>query len=390
MPLEPEIKMLSSKSRGRFFLSLLTIFVIALPAFIFYTSGYRLDFSNQETTIYTTGGMYVTTENLDVSVFIDTEEVQRPRLFRSAYYIQNIAAGSHRVVVQQPGLHTWVKKLPVDPYIVTEASAFNMPVVPHIRPISEFVNANGEMIFYAASTTSNLFEKATTTEQYLVLPIPARASTTLTKSEEHIYVRSLFATTTATTTEVGAVDRISSEIERFRFSTTSTGDLASSSTSTPIVYVERGNMRLVEDEAELFATWVGTDRSTPYYFCTADLGSTTVALRLGSHVADQIEAQRISTSTPLVVSENRVCRTTIRIDRKWQKIVYYKFFPGSSDLIVLQLEDGLYVTEVDDRAWQNTQLIYPGNDFKTVVTDTNLYIEEDGRYFELLTRIEPI
>ena len=53
----------------------------------------------------------------------------------------------------------------------------------------------------------------------------------------------------------------------------------------------------------------------------------------------------------------------------------------------MQLEDGLYVTEIDDRAWQNTQMIYPGDKFETIVTDTNIYIKEDGRYFELLTKI---
>ena len=83
-----------------------------------------------------------------------------------------------------------------------------------------------------------------------------------------------------------------------------------------------------------------------------------------------------------------MCRSEIRIDRKWQQIKYYEFFPRSSDLVVLQLEDGLYVTEIDDRAWQNTQMVYPGDNFETVVTDTNIYIKEDGRYFELLTTID--
>jgi hypothetical protein len=45
------------------------------------------------------------------------------------------------------------------------------------------------------------------------------------------------------------------------------------------------------------------------------------------------------------------------------------------------------VTEIDDRAWQNTQMIYSGDNFRVAVTDTNIYIEEDGNYFELLTEI---
>jgi hypothetical protein len=56
--------------------------------------------------------------------------------------------------------------------------------------------------------------------------------------------------------------------------------------------------------------------------------------------------------------------------------------------VVIQLQDGLYVTEIDDRAWQNTQMIYPGDNFRAVATDTNIYIEEDGKYFELVTKID--
>jgi hypothetical protein len=103
-----------------------------------------------------------------------------------------------------------------------------------------------------------------------------------------------------------------------------------------------------------------------------------------------MEEQRLSTSTPLHLERGRMCRSEIRIDRKWQQIKYYEFFPRSSDLVILQLQDGLYVTEIDDRAWQNTQMIYPGDNFETVVTDTNIYIKEDGRYFELLTVIDEV
>ena len=114
MPIEPEIKSLSYESRKGFFLILVVVFLVALPTFIFYTSGYRLSFENEETSIVTTGGIYITADNLGVDVYLDEEKVDRPRLFRSAYYIQNIENGLHRLVVQGPGLQTWVKVLPVD------------------------------------------------------------------------------------------------------------------------------------------------------------------------------------------------------------------------------------------------------------------------------------
>lgn len=379
MPLEPEIKGLSERSRYAFFVVLLVVFLITLPIFIFYTSGYRLSFDNEVTSIVTTGGIYITTDNLDVDVYLDDERVDRPRLFRSAYYIQNIEHGLHRLVVQKPGLHTWVKLLPVDSYIVTEASAFNMPESPYIRPIPPYVNANGVGVYVANATTSDFFPKATTTGSFI---INGRVNpATLDSNDEYTYINNLFASSTASSSSI--ITRFEAEIEKFRFATST-----DAGTTTPeIHYVEQGNMRLVPRGDELFARWIGSGNATPYYFCTPEAASSTIALRLGKHFAAQVEQQRLSTTTPLHIENNRLCRTEIRLDRKWQKIKYYEFFPNSSDLVVMQLEDGLYVTEIDDRAWQNTQMVYPGDNFQTLVTDTNIYIKENGRIFELLTAL---
>lgn len=379
MPMEPEIKSLSERKRRYFFLTLLLIFLVSLPIFIFYTSGYRLNFDNQQTSIVTTGGIYITNDNLDVDVYLDEEKVDRPRLFRAAYYIQNIENGLHRVVVQKSGLHTWVKVLPVDSYIVTEAAAFNMPELPYIRPIAEYTNTSGQGVYVSKATTTDLFPRATTTGNFIITP--KAAAGTLKSNSEYVYTAKLFASSTASSTSV--ISRLEAEIEKFRFASSTNA----STTKKAPVYIEQGNMRLIPRAGELYATWIGSNPSTPYYFCTPDTGSSTIALRFGLHFASQIEEQRLSTSTPLHIENNRVCRSEIRIDRKWQKIKYYEFFPNSSDLIVIQLEDGLYVTEIDDRAWQNTQMIYPGDKFETIVTDTNIYIKENGRYFELLTAI---
>jgi hypothetical protein len=231
-------------------------------------------------------------------------------------------------------------------------------------------------VFLAKSTSTDLFPKATTTGDYLVAT--KATPTSLKKNSEHEYVVDLFASSTASTTSI--INRLEEGIVRL-------ADTATTATTSQIEYIEQSNVRLVPRGEDLYARWIGQGQSTPHYFCAPQAASTTVAVRLGLHFAEQIEKQRLSTTTPLHIEGDRMCRLEIRIDRKWQKIKYYEFFPGSSDLIVLQLEDGLYVTEIDDRAWQNTQQVYPGDNFKTFVTDTNIYIEEDGQYFELLTKI---
>ena len=99
MPLEPQITGMSPRRRLIFFWGLVCIFTLALPLMIFYTTGYRVDVFNADTpAIVTTGGVYISTLATEVEVYLDEEQVQRPRLFRSAYYIQNIDAGQRRVV----------------------------------------------------------------------------------------------------------------------------------------------------------------------------------------------------------------------------------------------------------------------------------------------------
>jgi hypothetical protein len=384
MPKEPEIQMMSYKSRTRFFKVLLLIFIISLPVFIFYTTGYRINFEDEGAMVVTTGGLYITTDELDVDVYLDEVQVDRPRLFRSAYYIQNIAAGQHRVVVQGEGLHTWVKELPVDPYIVSEAAAFNMPVTPVIRPIPEYRNATGTAVFFTASSSEELFPGTTTTVPFLVSTSTIRSPFQL--NSEYDFVESLFATTSATTTP-SLFERIEEGVELLESANLNEQATTATAMIESIEFVERGDMRIVEREDELFATWIGEDSNTPHYFCVNGTASSTVAERFGEHVAAQIQMQELSLTNPLIIDDTRFCRSEIRIDRKWQAVEYYAFFPGSSDLIVLQLGDGLYVTEIDDRAWQNTQIIYPGSSFQTIVTDDSIYIEENDRYFELLTEL---
>lgn len=378
----PKIDILPYKHRSIFFWFLCVVFLIALPSLIFYTTGYRLSFENEETSIVTTGGMYVTAENLEVDVYLDEEQVERPRLFRSAYYIQNIDVGLHRIVVQRSDLQTWVKDLPVDPYIVTEAAAFNMPAIPHLRPITEYVTSTGTAVYRFATTTEELFTFATSTEEFVVST--SSATTTLVANPEFDFASSLFSTTSTSTLSV--FDRFMDTVDRFRFATSS--DNASTSSSTPIERILRGDMALIDDEDDLYARWLGSVNSIPYYFCLNETSATTTANRYGQHVADAVLIASTSTSSPLIYDSNRICRTEIKLDRLRQDVFYYDFFPNSSDLVILHLQDGIYVTEIDDRAWQNTQLLYPGTDVRVIVENDVIYLKDNDTYFEIITEIE--
>ena len=388
MNTEPSINILPYKHRSRFFWVLVVVFLITLPSLIFYTTGYRLSFENEETSIVTTGGVYVTTDKLDVAVYMDELEVERPRLFRSAYYIQNIQVGQHRIVVQRPDLQTWVKVLPVDPYIVTEVAAFNMPVEPNLRPITRYVTATGTPIYrgVTASTSATLFSKATATIPFV--EVTSSATSTLTLNEEFMYASSLFGTTSTSSQSV--FERVLEQVEKFAFATTSPTEIASTSTTTPLVRTIRGDMELLVRDKELYATWFGSQKSIPYYFCVNNINASTTADRYGEHVVEAIDEARLSTSTTVFDDNNRTCRTEIKLDRLRQDVFYYDFFPNSSDLVLMHLSDGVYVTEIDDRAWQNVQLLYPGDDLQVIVENDVIYLKEGDYYYEIVTEIEPI
>jgi len=379
MQREPQIEILPYSKRKSFFIGLCVVFAILLPTMIFYTTGYRVDLDDSENRIVTTGGLYITTDNLEVDVYMNDEQVQRPRLFRSAYYIQDVQSGMHRVIVQQDGLHTWVKELPVDPYMVVEAAAFNMPLQPQLRHVSEFSIDTDTVVVPASASTSPFFTVATTTGKIVFATTSATSS--FERSGEYDFVQTLFSTSTASSTSL--IDRFLSEVERFGFATTTNNTASTSDLLVPT----KGNITLIERDSDLYAEWTGSDSSIPYYFCVTNTATTTISSRYGEHVAEQIQTQSLSTTTPLYVDSNRICRTEIKIDRKRQDVLFYEFLPGASDLILMQLEDGLYVSEIDDRAWQNTQQIFPGSDFTIKIENDTIYIKQGNQYAELLREI---
>lgn len=378
---EPQIESLSYRKRNLFFWTLVVVFLVALPSLIFYTTGYRLSFEDEATSIVTTGGVYVTTDNLEVDVYIDDIKEEKPRLFRSAYYIQDVAAGKHRIVVQKPDLYTWVKDLPVDPYIVIEASAFNMPITPHLRPITQYVNATGTAVYFNEDKIKTILAEATATEPYLIPK--TKATTTLKTNEEFIFVASLFASSSTSSKSVFIDDL--DKAKPFKFST-STAEIELATTT--LIIKESGGLSLTQHDGEVFALWLNSGKNIPYYFCIPEEYSSTTATRYGEHIYAQFQNLLTSTTTPIIIDNNRMCRPEIRIDRKGQDVFFYDFLPNSSDLVLLQLEDGLYVIEIDDRAWQNTQKIYSGSDFRVIVANNLIFIAVDGLYFELITEIE--
>ena len=376
---------MSGRHRAVFFWGLVLVFLLVLPTMIFYTTGYRLSFEDDVTTVVTTGGVYVSTQSLDVDVYLDEEQVERPRLFRSAYYIQNIDAGLRRIVVQGDDVQTWVKLVPVDSRIVTEAAAFNLPTIPQLRPITQWQTTDGAAVYQAVQASSTIFGSGTSTEEF-VLSTTSASLASYTVNPEYEFVETLFGSTTATTTSRSVFAQFRQNQDRFRFASPQDA-VVTTSTSTPMI-IERNDVQLLSRAEELYAVWRGSQNDVPYYFCITNTNASTTAARYGEHVAAAVYATSTATSSPIFMVDDRTCRSEIKLDRLRQDVYLFDFFPGSSDLVLLHLQDGLYVTEIDDRSWQNTQPLYLGGDFQTIVENDVIYIKQNNNYFEIIPEIE--
>ena len=360
------VQPLPYRTRQRTFTFLLGLFLVSLPFLYLYATGYRFDF-RKPTTLISTGGLYLAVDHTEAEIYIDNALVRETRTFRRAFYAQNLDVGTHRVHVQKEGYHTWVKELPVSKHLVTEATAFNMPVVPQIRVISPWQSATGTPIVRTplpfASTTHSII--ATTTI----------ATTSLVANPEYASLRGHFSTTTPTTTPSRGI------------AGTTTISVAESTTSTVIA----NGVRLFMDGEELYATWVGSFENMPYYYCAADFPRYEDS-RATSTIPpiEEIESEETEfVMHPLeTVSVDDPCDPTIHMDRKSQKVRDFDFFPGREGIVIMALEDGIYAVEIDDRSWQNMQPLLLGEKFEMYLENGNVYVYDGHLIYQIFFNTE--
>ncbi len=367
---------LERRHRTVFFYLLLFIFLCVMPLLILYANGYRFQLFSEEPVLVLTGALYIATQVDDSQIFVDDKPVQNTRFFRRATYVQGLLPGIHQVHVQGEGLQTWVKNLPVYEQMVTEVAAFTIPEIPQVRPITSYRSLDGQPVFLGYESVVELpfaFASSTVSVTYS----PQIATSSWEKNPEFTFLTERF-------TELDRPAWPVEELPRFRFATTSPQlGIATTATST----VLQNNIALLRRGDEVVAEYRGTLRSIPYYFCVPSAPLAQIASHYGQHVADALGVDPAAATTTLFERGSwfgQTCRSEIRLDRKGQTVHWFDFVPGSRDLVLLQLDTGLYVTEIDDRSWQNHQLLYPNPDI-TVIVEGGQVIVQDGDYFAELS-----
>ncbi len=377
------VEPLPYKTRQKTFGLLLIVFVVSLPFLYLYATGYRFDFA-RPTNFVSTGGMYVAVDRTGAEIYIDDELVRETRAFRRAFYAQNLDAGTHRVHVQKEGYHTWVKELPVSKRLVTEAEAFNLPVIPQVRVIAKWQSATGSMIvrgplLYASSTNEVV---ATTTN----------ATTTFVANTEYSTLIERFATTSTSSEKETTAQQIKDLLLREATSTPTTDE---ESTTT----IVNGGVKLYQSGDDLFVTWIGTFEQMPYYYCAPDFPpyspATTTQEDLTATLIQTVDTEEIPPEEvpelmhPVqTIPKDIVCDPTIQVDRQGQEVRDFDFLPGSTDFVLVVLTDGIYVVEVDDRGWQNVQPLFMGENLHMYIENGNIFVYDGILIYQIILQTE--
>lgn len=356
------------------------MFMVIVPLLVFYAVGYRFDFASTEQNIRTVGGMYISTDAADVQIFVDDAPVEDMRVFQQAAYVQNITEGMRQVHVQGQGLATWVKDLPVFSHYVTEVRSFNLPVVPQVRILPEWQTSAGEAVLFepVASTT---FANASTSNTFMIATSTATSSYAANTEYEYISTR------LASSSEEQRVREVveSQDLESFIFA----ADLPPVSTSTIATTTKQNRDRLLyKEDGELYVRYIGSQNQIPYYFCVQAMEIEEIAVLYGQHVADSFaELEKATSSQRTFVNGQQWCRDTIRIDRQREEVEWFNFHPELPDVILIKSESGLYGVEIDDRAWQNRQLLYPEADVSVLVDSSAIYLRDGEYVMEVLSEL---
>lgn len=361
--MSPKVQPLSYKHRFLFFYLLAGIFFVSLPFLFLYATGYRFSWNGEP--LVSTGGIYVATERSGAQIYIDDQLVRETRIFRRAFYAQGLDAKTHKVYVQKTGHHTWVKELPVYAHIVTEAQAFNLPLVPSVRIITPYQTQAGVGVL---TVKTSILDTASSSNQILFEP---RASTsTLITNQEYIDLLKQFE-----------IDEMGQGSVITRAKNNITG---SNATTTATSTKEWRGVRLYEKGGEVFALYVGNRESMPYYYCAEEFPAYVAATSTSAtdaktnlavaYAGSDILNDETESNLPVQkIAEDEVCDPTVRIDRKGEKVVHFDFFPNSTDLVILGTESGLYVVEIDDRSWQNRQPLLLGKNLTFRIVGSSVY-----------------
>jgi hypothetical protein len=256
-------------------------------------------------------------------------------LYASGYRLDkafNIAStGGIFVTTSQSGTNVYLNNELVRTTSIFQRNAF----IQNLKP-GKYTLRVGKDNFQEWRKTLSVFPETVTEARSFILP----SNATITLVPQKILDTSKIATSTISNPDYIAVSDL------FKRSKVNLS-LPVTATSTDDVK-ELRNLLVKRVGVSLQVTWQGLPDNKPAYFC-----------------------------------QNEICKDAIFI-KPATKLGNFDFFPGRDDLIIMSLEDGIYVSEIDDRSAQNIQKLFDGanTDFRIKDND-KIFIRNDKTFYSV-------
>ncbi len=176
------------------------------------------------------------------------------------------------------------------------------------------------------------------------VPNDTRSGTSTMALPNPVYVKILatFATTTATSTTT-------SKVKARATSTTLRTAVPTTSVEIATTTKEFRGMRLSEAGKRVIATWTRDSESAPFYVCPQDT----------------------------------TCVPSISVNTQGEQPASFDFFPGTMDLVIVTLKDGIYVTELDNQSGQNIQSLFLATGANFRIVDGSIYIKVGATLYQV-------
>lgn len=109
---------MTKPQRASLFFSISLFFLITAPTLIFYSQGYRIDWTSKKIT--QTGGLYIKTIPSRTDVYLNSKFSKKTDMIFDSALIADLLPDSYHIRIQKEGFISWAKTLEVKPKQVTE------------------------------------------------------------------------------------------------------------------------------------------------------------------------------------------------------------------------------------------------------------------------------
>lgn len=333
------MKPLSKKRRTISLITLLVLFIIAVPILISYSSGLRFNFSDFN--FVETGGVYIHSDLSNTNVFINDKFVKNSGTILRNVLVQNLLSEeNYSIRVEKEDLYPYYKDVSVYPNMVTEIAVMMLPMEIEFEKVIKTASSSN-----SRNNRSDKKDDLEFTDDYLRIIDLFELSTTTDKDIEEkeleLVVETPFNSKASTTKIVlnnQEINLLPEYILKLDVDEIYKKELLRDEHRI-VTWLESGNIHII---------WSGKTESTPYYLC-----------------------------------DNRGCRdkTVISLD---SPISYYDFYPSRNDVLVVSTQNDIFSIEIDDRSKRNMQPIYSSSTSDPIfrLLGNTIFIQDGEDYYK--------